>query len=93
MADLSNSGRALLSFVARIERLQEEKDGVASDMREVYAELKGEGFDAKILRKLIALRNMDQADRAAMEDLLELYDTAIKDAEKADFKASVDAGA
>ena len=93
MADLSNSGRALLSFVERIERLQEEKDGVASDMREVYAELKGEGFDAKILRKLIALRKMDQADRAAMEDLLELYDTAIKAAEKADFKASVDAGA
>ena len=93
MADLSNSGRALLSFVERIERLQEEKDGVASDMREVYAELKGEGFDTKILRKLIALRKMDQADRAAMEDLLEIYDSAIKAAEKADFKASVDAGA
>ena len=92
MTDLSNSGRALLSFVERIERLQEEKDGVASDMREVYAELKGEGFDAKILRKLIALRKMDQADRAAMEDLLEIYDSAIKAAEKADFKASVDAG-
>ena len=81
-ADISNSGMTLLSFVERIERLEEEQDGLAADKREVYAELKGTGFDAKIVRKLISLRSMDQADRQEMESLLELYDEAIRKAEK-----------
>ena len=90
-ADISNSGMTLLSFVERIERLEEEQDGLAADKREVYAELKGTGFDAKIVRKLISLRSMDKADRQEMESLLELYDEAIRKAEKQQvLKSTVD---
>ncbi len=63
----------LKSFVARIERLEEDKANVAADIKEVYAELKSQGFDAKIMRKVIALRKIDRAERQEAEALLELY--------------------
>ena len=67
----------LRAFVERIERLEEEKAALAADIREVYGEAKGTGFDAKALRRLIALRKMDQADREEQDALLEIYRQAV----------------
>jgi uncharacterized protein (UPF0335 family) len=67
----------LKSLVERIERLEEDKASVAGDLKEVYAEAKGEGFDTKIIRKVIRLRKSDVAKRQEEEALIELYITAI----------------
>ena len=67
----------LKSLVERIERLEEDKAAVANDLKEVYAEAKGEGFDTKIIRKVIRLRKADAAKRSEEEALIELYITAI----------------
>ena len=67
----------LRSYIERIERLEEEKRNLAGDIKEVYAEAKGNGFDPKIMRKLISLRRMDQADRQEEEELLEVYRRAV----------------
>ena len=61
----------LNSLIERIERLEEEKKGIASDIRDIYAEAKGVGFDVKIMRTIIKLRKMNQADRDEQEFLLE----------------------
>jgi len=68
---------ALKSYFERIERLQEEKDALSADMKEVYAEAKGTGFDTKIMRKVIALRKMDKTELQEMDALLDLYRTAV----------------
>ena len=67
----------LKSLIERIERLEEDKAAVATDLKEVYAEAKGEGFDTKIIRKVIRLRKADAAKRSEEEALIELYITAI----------------
>lgn len=67
----------LKAFIERIERLNEEKDGIAEDIRSVYAEAKGSGFDSKVLRKIIAIRKQDYAQRQEEEAILELYMTAL----------------
>lgn len=67
----------LKAFVERIERLEEEKAGLAGDIREVYAEAKGNGFDTRVLRKIIALRKRDYAERQEEEAILELYMQAL----------------
>ncbi|MGI9420561.1 MAG: DUF2312 domain-containing protein [Geminicoccaceae bacterium] len=67
----------LKNFIMRLERLEEDKKGIADDMKEVYGEAKGEGFDVKILRKVIALRKKDPEERAEEDELLELYMSAI----------------
>ncbi len=67
----------LRSFVERIERLEEEKAALVADIREVYSEAKGAGFDARILRQVVRLRKMDQSDRREQEDLLDLYKRAL----------------
>ncbi|MBP2311963.1 DUF2312 domain-containing protein [Azospirillum soli] len=67
----------LRSFVERIERLEEEKRGLQEDVKEVYAEAKGTGFDTKIIRQIIRLRKMDKADRQEQEALLDLYKEAL----------------
>lgn len=67
----------LRSFVQRIERLEEDKAGIAQDIREVYAEAKGEGFDTKVLRKLISVRRKDPQQRREEDELLELYLAAL----------------
>ncbi len=67
----------LKSLVERIERLEEDKAAVANDLKEVYAEAKGEGFDTKILRKVIRLRKADSAKRQEEEALIDLYISAI----------------
>lgn len=71
------AGDILKSYIERIERLEEEKKALAADIREVYAEAKGNGFEPKIMRKLITLRKMDQADRTEEEELLDLYRRAV----------------
>ncbi len=68
----------LRSFVERIERLEEEKRALAADIREVYSEAKGAGFDIKVMRQLILLRKMDEDDRKQMEDILNTYERALK---------------
>ena len=72
------AGEKLRSFVERIERLEEEKTALAADIREVYSEAKGSGFDGRILRQVIKLRKMDNADRREQEELLDLYMRAIE---------------
>jgi len=67
----------LKSLIERIERLEEDRKAVTADLREVYAEAKGEGFDAKILRKVVKLRGLDSAKRAEEEALIDLYLSAI----------------
>ena len=63
----------LKQLIERIERLEEDKQAVMEDIKEVYAEAKGEGFDTKIMRQIVRLRKMNHADRQEMEALLELY--------------------
>ena len=67
----------LRSFVERIERLEEDKAGIANDLKDVYLEAKGEGFDTKVLRKLIGVRRKDPQQRREEDELLELYLSAI----------------
>jgi uncharacterized protein (UPF0335 family) len=67
----------LKSFIERIERLEEEKAGLASDIKDVYAEAKGTGFDTKALRRIVALRKKDHAERQEEEAVLELYMQAL----------------
>lgn len=69
--------RQLRSFVDRIERLEEEKQTIADDIKDVYAEAKGNGFDTKILRKVISIRKMDRSEREEMEAILDLYLNAL----------------
>ena len=78
MADIGGiAADRLRTFVERIERLEEEKAAITADIREVYAEAKGAGFNAKILRQIVRLRRLDQADRREQEALLELYKRAL----------------
>ena len=67
----------LKTIVERIERLEEEKKTIAADIKEVYAEAKGNGFDTKVLRKIVSIRKQDHAERMEQEALLELYLTAL----------------
>jgi uncharacterized protein (UPF0335 family) len=67
----------LKSLIERIERLEEDKAAVMADLKEVYSEAKGEGFDVKIMRKVIRLRKADAAKRQEEDALVELYITAI----------------
>ncbi len=77
MAQGTISAERLLSFLQRIERLEEEKAALAADVREIYAEARGAGFDPKIVRKIVRLRAMDDADRQEEELLLRTYLTAL----------------
>ena len=67
----------LRAFIERIERLEEDKQAIADDIKEVFAELKGTGFDTKAVRTLIRLRKKDQAERQVEEAILDLYKAAL----------------
>jgi uncharacterized protein (UPF0335 family) len=69
-----DSKEKLRSFVHRIETLAEEKDAIAEDIKELFAEAKGVGFDVKIIRQVIRRRKQDKADREQQDALLELYE-------------------
>ncbi len=72
------AGDRLKSFIERIERLEEEKRALAEDIKEVYSEAKGVGFDAKVMRQVIRIRKMDPDDRAEQEGLLDTYMRALE---------------
>ncbi len=63
----------LRSIIDRIERLEEEKSGIAADIRDVFSEAKGNGFDVKALRKILSLRKQDAAERDEQEAILDTY--------------------
>lgn len=63
----------LRSIIDRIERLEEEKKTISDDISEVYAEAKGNGFDAKILRQVVRIRKIDKTERQEQEAILDLY--------------------
>ncbi len=71
------AGQRLAAFIERIERLEEEKAALMEDLKEVYAEAKGVGFDVKTMRKIVSLRKMDTEKRRESEELLDLYKSAI----------------
>ena len=71
------AGDRLKSFIERIERLEEEKKALANDIKEVFAEAKGNGFDTKIMRQVIRLRRMDKDDLDEQEALIDVYRRAL----------------
>jgi uncharacterized protein (UPF0335 family) len=71
------AGDQLKSYVERIERLEEEKRVLSDDIKEVYAEAKGTGFDPKIMRQIIRIRRMDKDDLDEQESLLDIYKRAL----------------
>jgi uncharacterized protein (UPF0335 family) len=73
MADDSVAQDQLKAFVERIERMEEEKAAIASDIRDIYAEAKGNGFDTKVLRQVVKIRKQDHSERMEQEAILELY--------------------
>ncbi len=71
--NVTNDAGKLNTFIDRIERLEQEKSELAADIREVFAEAKGAGFDVKVMRQVLRLRKMDPADRAETEFLRDEY--------------------
>jgi len=71
------AGDRLKSFIERIERLEEERKALGADLKEVYAEAKGNGFDTKIMRQIVRLRRMDKDDLDEQETLLDVYRRAL----------------
>lgn len=80
VADVADTGVAaeeLKQIIERVERLEEEKKSISDDIKEVYAEAKGRGFDTKAIRTLVRLRSKDANERQEEEAILELYKQAI----------------
>lgn len=78
MAEIGGiAAEQLRSYIERIERLEEEKAAIAADIREVYAQAKGQGFDPRIMRRVLRERKMDAADREEQELLLDTYKRAL----------------
>lgn len=77
MADTSVARDQLRSIVERIERLEEEKQAIADDIKEVFAEAKGNGFDVKTLRTVVRMRKIEAAERQEQEAMLDLYMSAL----------------
>jgi len=71
------AGERLKSFIERVERLEAEKAALAEDIREVYSEAKGNGYDVKIMRQIVRLRKLDTSDRQEQEAILETYMAAL----------------
>ena len=71
-----NAGH-LKAFIERIERLEEEKKALADDIKDVYGEAKGNGFDVKIIRKIVSIRKQDREKRIEEETILDLYLAAL----------------
>lgn len=73
----NNSAEQLRSVIERIERLEEEKKGIADDIKDIYSEAKGNGFDVKALRAIVRLRKQDEAKRKEHEALVDTYKNAL----------------
>ena len=72
-ADGNVAADELRAFIERIERLEEEKKTISDDIKDVYGEAKGRGYDTKVLRKVVSLRKQDRNERAEQEAILDLY--------------------
>jgi uncharacterized protein (UPF0335 family) len=77
MAKSGFAAGQLKSLIERVEKLEEEKTALTADIREVYAEAKGQGFDTKIMRQVVRMRKMETADRQEAEAILDLYLSAL----------------
>ena len=77
MAKANFAKDQLKTLVERVERLEEEKTALSGDIREVYAEAKGHGFDVKIIRQVVRLRKLDSGQREEQDALLDLYMSAL----------------
>jgi uncharacterized protein (UPF0335 family) len=73
----STDAKQLKSIIERVEKLEEDKSAIASDIKDIFAESKGNGYDVKTLRKIIALRKQDAAERDEQEHLLDTYKRAL----------------
>ena len=77
VAETDVAGEELRQFIERVERLNEEKQAIADDIKECYGEMKSRGFDTKIVRKVVAIRKQDHAERQEQEAILDLYLNAL----------------
>ncbi len=78
MDEITNATAGQLkAFIERIERLEEDKKAITDDIKDVYAEAKGNGFDVKVLRKIVSIRKQDQNERKEEDEILSLYMQAI----------------
>lgn len=82
------AGDRILSFIERVEHIEEELKALSEGKKEVFSEAKGEGFDVKILKEILKLRKQDQDSRDEQESLLDLYLRAIQSAGAAQAKAA-----
>jgi len=73
MAKTAFAARELKGYIERIDRLEEEKAALSADVREVYAEARGKGFDTKIMRQVVRIRRLDPKDRQEQRAVLDLY--------------------
>jgi len=71
------AGDRLKQYIERVERLEEEKAGLADDIKDVYAEAKSAGFDSKIMKMIVRLRKMSTEKRIEEEEMLDIYKSAI----------------
>lgn len=74
---MTDANERLKSFIERIERLTEEKDGIQADIRDIYAEAKATGYEPKIMRKIVKMRKMTKDALMEEENLTDLYATAV----------------
>lgn len=81
-------GNRILSFIERVEHIDEELKALNEGKKEVFSEAKGEGFDVKVLKEILRLRKQDQNERDEQESLLDLYLRAIRDVTPAQAKAA-----
>ncbi len=77
MSEAETTDDRLRLLIERVERLEEEKKGISDDIRDVYQEAKAVGYDAKIMRQIVALRKLKPDDRREMEHILDLYKAAL----------------
>lgn len=77
MAEESVAQDQLRAFIERIERMEDEKAAVSADIKEIYSEAKGNGFDTKVIREIIRIRRQDASERQEHESILELYMSAL----------------
>jgi uncharacterized protein (UPF0335 family) len=77
MSTNSVEASQLKAFIERVERLEEDKQAIADDIKDVYAEAKGTGYDVKILRKIVSIRKQDRDKRREEEEILDLYMSAM----------------
>jgi uncharacterized protein (UPF0335 family) len=81
-------GNRILSFIERIEHVEEEIKALSEGKKEIFAEAKGEGFDVKVLKEILRLRKQDQDERDEQESLIDLYLKAMQSAAPAQSKAA-----